>query len=82
MPLGAAGLGAGMVRLEAAAGRQPDRELGRKGLSRVAVADDFEKAAAVFEGPPRAKSASPDGPLRARASGTRPCRFGSQSRPA
>ena len=49
-PLGAASLGAGVVGLESAAGRQPDRELGRNGLGRVAVADDFEKAAAVSEG--------------------------------
>ena len=50
-PLGAASLGAGVVGLKSAAGRQPDRELGRKGLSRIAVADDLEKAAAVSEGP-------------------------------
>ena len=49
-PLRAAGLGAGVVGLESAAGRQPDGKLGRNGLGRVAVADDFEKAAAVSEG--------------------------------
>ena len=50
-PLRAASLGTGVVGLEPAAGRQPDWELGRKGLGRVAVADDLEKASAVSEGP-------------------------------
>ena len=75
-PLRAAGLGAGVVGLEPAAGRQPDWELGRNGLGWVAVADDFEQAAAVSEGPLVQHWRSPDGPFRARASGTRPCRSG------
>ena len=46
---GAAGLGAGVVGLEAAAGGEPDGIVVVDDLGRVAVADDLEDAAAVLE---------------------------------
>ena len=47
--LGAAGLGSGVVGLEAAAGSEPDGELGGDGFRRIPVADDSEEASSVFE---------------------------------
>lgn len=47
--LGAAGLGLGMVGLEAAAGSEPDGEVGGDGFRGIPVADDSKEAASVFE---------------------------------
>ena len=47
--LGAAGLGSGVVGLEAAAGSEPYGEVGGDGFGGIAVANDSEEAASVFE---------------------------------